>query len=84
MKRADVKDIINIQDTNGNTPLHLCVIRGNYKLCDELIYAGANPLIKNNAGLYVESESESSSVKEEIKLQATPLKIASEIMSANR
>jgi ankyrin repeat protein len=58
LKRNDIKDIINIQDNNGNTPLHMGVISGNYKLCDELIYAGANPLIKNNAGLYVESETE--------------------------
>jgi hypothetical protein len=59
LQRADVNHIINIQDNNGNTPLHLCAISKNYILCDKLINAGANHLIKNNSGLYVESESES-------------------------
>ena len=59
LQRADVNHIINVQDNNGNTPLHLCAISRNYILCDKLINAGANHLIKNNSGLYVESESES-------------------------
>ena len=59
LQRPDVNNIINIQDNNGNTPLHLCVISKNYILCDRLISVGANPLIKNNVGLYVESETDS-------------------------
>jgi hypothetical protein len=63
--RSDVKDIINIQDVNGNAPLHLAVIAGQDVLCDKLIKAGANPLLKNNAGLYVESETETAPVQQE-------------------
>ncbi len=58
LTRPDIKDLINIQDVNGNTALHLAVIAGQDVLCDKLIKAGANPLLKNNAGLFIESETE--------------------------
>lgn len=58
LSRSDYKDILDIQDNNGNTALHLSVINGHFDLCDKLVQMGANPLIKNNAGLFIESETE--------------------------
>jgi hypothetical protein len=61
LTRSDAKDLINIQDNNGNTPLHLAVIAGLDSLCDDFIKVGANKSIKNKAGLYIESETETES-----------------------
>jgi ankyrin repeat protein len=56
-RRPDLMDAIlraganpNIQDYEGNTPLHVAVERGNAELVDMLFRAGANPFITNNAG----------------------------------
>jgi hypothetical protein len=62
LARPDIKDLINIQDVNGNTALHLAVIAGQDELCDKLIKAGANPLLKNSAGLFIESETETANL----------------------
>jgi hypothetical protein len=61
LTRSDAKELINIQDNNGNTPLHLAVIAGLDSLCDDFIKVGANKSIKNKAGLYIESETETES-----------------------
>jgi len=58
LSRSDIKDIINVQDKNGNTALHLAVIADLDILCDDLVKAGASKSIRNNAGLYIESETE--------------------------
>ena len=54
LERKDIKELINIQDKEGNTPLHIAVINECNELAQNLIKAGANPLIKNNAGFYIE------------------------------
>lgn len=58
LSRNDINVIINIRDSNGNTALHLAVMKNLHNLCDELIRAGADPTLKNEAGLYVESITE--------------------------
>jgi hypothetical protein len=45
----------NIQDNDGNTPLHYAVIHQKYSVIDKLIqnyshYRGVDKTIKNNAG----------------------------------
>jgi len=58
LTRPDIKKIINIQDKDGNTPLHIAVIKENDKLADILIRKGADTSIKNKAGSYIDSESD--------------------------
>ena len=42
--------IVNYQDRKGNTPLHHCVLNGNYELVKLLLSYGAAIDIKNIAG----------------------------------
>ncbi len=62
LQRTDIKDFINVQDKKGNTALHIAVMNDCNELAQNLIKAGANPLIKNEAGFYIED------VEEEIKV----------------
>ena len=62
LQRTDIKDVINIQDKKGNTALHIAVMNDCNELAQNLIKAGANPLIKNEAGFYIED------IEEEIKV----------------
>ena len=43
-------DLLNYQDRRGNTPLHLCVLNGNYELAKLLVRNGAAVNIKNVSG----------------------------------
>ncbi len=63
LERKDIKELINIQDKEGNTPLHIAVINECNELAQNLIKAGANPLIKNKAGFYIEDIEEEVEVK---------------------
>ena len=40
----------NLQDEEGNTPLHLAADEGHKKMFDELKLAGGNPEILNKEG----------------------------------
>lgn len=40
----------NLQDENGNTPLHLACVRRDLPMIEILLKAGANPNIKNKSG----------------------------------
>ena len=42
--------LLNYQDRRGNTPLHHCVLNGNYELAKLLIRNDANLDIKNVSG----------------------------------
>ena len=44
------KSSINIQDNDGDTPLHIAVFLGNIRACEVLINAGANIYIKDKWG----------------------------------
>lgn len=43
-------DLINIQDVDGDTPLHISIFLSNYDACKILINNGANLLIKDKWG----------------------------------
>ena len=51
-----IKDIINLKDKLGNTPLHYAVMFKQDQVADLLIKNGANPKIKNNDGDFVETD----------------------------
>ncbi len=51
-----ISKIINKQDANGNSPLHIAVMNNDYGTCDRLIMAGADMKLKNKAGLHIEVE----------------------------
>lgn len=55
LKHPDIIKLINVQDSEGNTPLHLAVMNNLNNICDILINNGANKLIKNIQGLYIDS-----------------------------
>lgn len=55
VKHPDIVKLINVQDSEGNTPLHLAVMNNLNNICDILINNGANKLIKNIQGLYIDS-----------------------------
>ena len=40
--------MINYQDSNGNTPLHIAIMNGNIECCEFLLNKGADSTIKNN------------------------------------
>ena len=44
------KEILNSKDHRGNTPLHHCVLNGNYELAKILVKKGADLNIKNVSG----------------------------------
>ena len=55
MNNADYKSLttgsnINLQDNNGNTALHIAIVKGNIGLVNILLDAGADSKIKNNDG----------------------------------
>lgn len=55
VKHPDIIKLINVQDSDGNTPLHLAVMNNLNNICEILINNGANKLIKNIQGLYIDS-----------------------------
>lgn len=52
-------DLLNIQDKDGNTPLHLAVSKQHSALAEKLISYGARKDIANNQDLKVVTDSES-------------------------
>jgi len=46
----DIETIINNQDINGNTPLHIAVMNINLKIVDDLLYYLKPELKENNEG----------------------------------
>jgi len=58
LSRSDINKIINQKDSNGNTALHLAVMKNLHTVCDKLVKAGADCKIRNEAGLLVESVTE--------------------------
>ena len=71
---------LNTPDKQGNTPLHIAALHGNEKIVKKLVFAGADPTIKNREGYtaydYVlerqqgESEEKKSEAHAERKLEA--------------
>lgn len=45
-----MQDIINSQDINGDTPLHIAARSGDYDMIAIVIQSGANPTIRNYNG----------------------------------
>ncbi len=60
LNRTDILSLINLQDNNGNTVLHIAASERLDDICDKLIAKGADKSIKNNAGLYISSETDTS------------------------
>ena len=44
------REILNCKDHRGNTPLHHCVLNGNYELAKILVKSGADLSMKNVSG----------------------------------
>lgn len=51
-----IRQCVNRQDRNGDTPLISAVKAGNHALCDVLVENGADKSIKNKDGLHVDTE----------------------------
>lgn len=58
LTNSSVHSFINIQDKNGDTPLHAALSNGNQLLCNLLIKAGANPRIRNKMNKYIATDDE--------------------------
>ncbi len=56
LNQPNIKSFINVQDKNGDTPLHAAVKGGHMDLADLYIKMGANKSIKNNNGNFVDSD----------------------------
>lgn len=67
LKDPNVKDFINIQNVDGNTPLHIAAIAGNVDMARRLHEAGADLNIKNNGDFQVAALTVDSDMKSEVK-----------------
>jgi ankyrin repeat protein len=56
LSKSNVKSFINIQDKNGDTPIHIAVKSGNNEMAAKLDSSGANMDIKNKQGFRVDGE----------------------------
>lgn len=56
LSNPDIKSSLNVQNSNGDTPLISAVKSGSMELSSQLIKLGADPSIKNKQGLHVASE----------------------------
>ena len=48
--QGNMDNILNYKDRRGNTPMHHCVLNGNYELAKLLVRSGADLTIKNVSG----------------------------------
>jgi hypothetical protein len=64
LQRCDVCDIIDIQNNEGSTALHVAVEQERHDVADCLIDAGADTTIVNNQGFVVEKVGDENDVKE--------------------
>ena len=50
MKRDLMKELINMQDNNGDSILHISEFHGDFKIVSRLVFYGGNKKLKNNLG----------------------------------
>lgn len=67
LKDSNVKGFIDIQNVDGNTPLHIAAIAGNTDLARKLHEAGASLDIKNTGGFQVAALTVDSEMQTEAK-----------------
>lgn len=58
LNSSDISGVINKQDDNGNTALHIALENENQDLCDALIQHGADPKVRNKKGQYILTDDE--------------------------
>jgi uncharacterized protein len=66
IKRLSVD--VNVQNNEGNTPLHWASLNGQQKIVELLLQRKANPTIRNNAGLSPATLAESRDFMETVKV----------------
>tara|TARA_Y100000780_G_C13695839_1_gene422044 strand:- start:2422 stop:3861 length:1440 start_codon:yes stop_codon:yes gene_type:complete len=75
---------LNIQNKDGDTPLHIAVKEGNMVLAEKLLKAGAEKKIKNAIGQFIESEnSEHENDNRNTKKELQVIDISSKVQPAN-
>jgi hypothetical protein len=67
LQDANVKSFINLQNVDGNTPLHIAAIAGNTDMAKRLHEAGADLTIKNEGGFQIAAVSVDSDMQSDIK-----------------
>jgi hypothetical protein len=67
LKDPNVKEFIDIQNVDGNTPLHIAAIAGNTDMARKLHEAGASLDIKNSGGFQVAALTVDSDMQTEVK-----------------
>jgi len=71
LKHPNVSEFINLQNSNGTTPILLAVEQGNEAVANKLDEAGANKTIPDNSGNYLQTlgseQTENSSVQSDVK-----------------
>jgi epidermal growth factor receptor substrate 15 len=74
---------LNIQNKEGDTPLHIAVKEGNMILAEKLLEAGANKKIKNDIGQHIESENEENIKVDKTKKNLQVFDISSKVQHAH-
>jgi hypothetical protein len=64
LEMPNIKSFINIQDNNGDTPLHVATKVGNHEIAEKLVFAGCDKSKKNNDGQTILSVSENMTVSQ--------------------
>lgn len=59
LARSNIKSFINIQNKDGDTPLHVAVKAGNHDIAEKLVGAGSDKSRANKEGMTIMSVSES-------------------------
>lgn len=73
---------VNIQNSVGDTAIHLAARKGFKELVEALCDADANPLVKNNAGLTPLQETKSFVIQQLLRLQEDLYKLRQELATA--